>query len=214
MSESDSVGDKRRVRGVESRSQILGAAIETIAAMGLGSLTLDRVAERAGISRGLVVFHFKSKSKLIEEVLNFLGKQYADGWYSALNQDSSSTLEKLLQLIDYDVQFCYEYPKYISAWHAFWGEARGNMLYHNLSLPRDERYASELEQLLAALIEETGQDPAELQLISFGLTAILFGVWIESHLYPEPENCQVYRDSLRLYLAKNFPGLDLKHSPE
>ena len=179
---SDATGDKRRIRGVESRSQILQAAIDTIAALGLGSLTLDRVAERVGISRGLVVFHFKSKNNLIEEVLKFLGKQYADGWYQVLEQDSSSTLEKLLQLIDYDVRFCYQHPRYISAWHAFWGEARGNMLYHNLSLPRDERYASELKQLLAALIEETGQDAAELPLISTGLTTILFGVWVESHL--------------------------------
>ena len=209
MSASSPVDDKRRVRGLESRSQILQAAIDSIAALGLGSLTLDRVAERAGISRGLVVFHFKSKSKLIEEVLNFLGKQYADGWYKALNQDSSSNLEKLLQLVEYDVRFCYRHPDYISAWHAFWGEARGNMLYQNLSLPRVERYASEFEQLLAAMIEDAGQDPQELPLIASGLTAILFGVWVESHIYPEPENCEMYLESLRLYLGRNFPGLEI-----
>ena len=70
--------DKRRARGQESRSHILQSAISSIAEQGLGNLTLDRVAGRAGMSRGLVVFHFKSKSKLVEEVLNYLGKQYAD----------------------------------------------------------------------------------------------------------------------------------------
>ncbi|MEM7292976.1 MAG: TetR family transcriptional regulator, partial [Pseudomonadota bacterium] len=69
--------DKRRARGEESRKAILQAAISSIAALGLSNLTLDRVAERAGISRALVVFHFKSKNKLTEEVLAYLGVQYA-----------------------------------------------------------------------------------------------------------------------------------------
>jgi TetR/AcrR family transcriptional regulator, transcriptional repressor of bet genes len=205
--------DKRKLRGQESRSHILQSAIISIAKLGLGNLTLDRVAEQAGISRGLVVFHFKSKSRLLEEVLNFLGKQYADGWYAVLNQHSDSTLDKLLQLTDFDVQFCYRNPKYVAAWHAFWGEARGNVLYHNLSLPRDERYASELKQLLAAMIEESGQDAGDLSLLSAGLTAMLFGVWVESHLYPDPRNCEIYRKSLRLYLARSFPGHQVPLTP-
>ena len=198
--------DKRKLRGQESRSHILQSAITCIAELGLGSLTLDRVAERAGISRGLVVFHFKSKNQLFEEVLNFLGKQYADDWYAVLNQDSDSALDKLLQLTDFDIRFCYQHSKYVAAWHAFWGKARGNVLYHDLSLPRDERYASELEQLLATMVEESGQDADELPLLSAGLMAMLFGVWIESHLHPDPSNCEIYRKSVRLYLARNFPG--------
>ena len=197
--------DKRRARGQESRSHILQSAISSIAEQGLGNLTLDRVAGRAGMSRGLVVFHFKSKSKLVEEVLNYLGKQYADEWSAVFDQDSASHLEKLLQLTDFDVRFCYQHPKYVAAWHAFWGEARGNDLYHEQSLPRDENYASEFEQLLAAMIEEAGQDASELPLLSASLKAMLFGVWVDSHLYPDPSNCGVYRKSVRLFLARNFP---------
>lgn len=205
--------DKRKLRGQESRSHILQSAITSIAQLGLGNLTLDRVAEQAGISRGLVVFHFKSKSRLLEEVLAFLGKQYADGWDAVLNQDSVSPLQKLLQLADYDIQFCYRHPRYVAAWHAFWGEASGNVLYQNLSLPRDERYTSELGQLLAAMIAESGRDAGELPLLSAGLTAMLFGVWIESHLHPDPRNCEIYRKSVRLYLARNFPGHDVPLTP-
>jgi len=205
--------DKRKLRGQESRSHILQSAITSIAQLGLGNLTLDRVAEQAGISRGLVVFHFKSKSRLLEEVLNFLGKQYADGWYAVLNRDSESALEKLLQLADFDIQFCYQHPQYVAAWLAFWGEARGNLLYHNLSLPRDERYASELEQLLAAMIAESRQDAGELPLLSAGLAALLFGVWIQSHLHPDPRNCDIYRRSLRLFLARSFPGHEVPLTP-
>ena len=69
MSEVIKTPDKRRLRGEQSRRLILQAVIDSIALEGLGRFTLDRVAERVGISRGLVVFHFKSKKNLIEEVL-------------------------------------------------------------------------------------------------------------------------------------------------
>lgn len=197
--------DKRKVRGEESRRQILQAAIASVAALGLSNMTLDRVAERVGISRGLVVFHFKSKSKLLEEVLDFLGAQYSDGWNAAYNQAGSSNIEKLLQLVDFDIQFAYQNPQYISAWHAFWGEAKGNLLYHNLSFPRDENYAGELEQLIGKLIEEGQYDPDELDGINLSLGAMLFGIWVESHLDHDPDDCERYRKAVRLLLSKFLP---------
>jgi len=106
--------DKRRIRGEESRKLILQAAISSIAALGLGSMTLDRVAERAGISRGLVVFHFKSKNNLIVEVLNYLGNQYASGWDTVVKSNSGSSMLKILRLVDYDIRFACENPQYIS----------------------------------------------------------------------------------------------------
>ena len=201
--------DKRRERGAASRKQILNAAVATIAAFGLGSMTLDRVAERAGISRALVVFHFKSKSKLLEEVLEFLGRRFAEGWAEVRQDSRLSNFDRLLQLVDYDIRFAYENPKYVSAWHAFWGESKGNLLYQNLSFPRDEDYAGELEQLIAAIIDEGGYDPAELQPIQMALSAMLFGVWVESHLNPRAEDCELFLQSVRLFLAKSFPGHSL-----
>ncbi len=198
--------DKRRLRGEESRKLILHAAVFTIATSGLGHLTLDRVAERAGTSRALVVFHFKSKNKLIEEVLMFLGRKYAEGWNAVCNQDCSSSLERILQLVEYDVSFAYENRQYVSAWHAFWGESRGIMLYHNLSLPRDEQYECELEHLLAAVFDEGGYDKHELLPVAKGLGAMLFGIWIESHLNPEADDRENYMQAIRLFLAKSFPN--------
>jgi AcrR family transcriptional regulator len=197
--------DKRKVRGEESRRQILQAAITSVAALGLSNMTLDRVAERAGISRGLVVFHFKSKSKLLEEVLSFLSAQYSDGWIAAYRQEGSTNIEKLLQLVDFDIQFAYDNPQYISAWHAFWGEDKGNQLYHSFSLPCDESYGSQLEQLIEKLIKEGQYDPSELEGINLSLGAMLFGIFTESHLDYDPDDCERYKKAVRLLISKFFP---------
>jgi TetR/AcrR family transcriptional repressor of bet genes len=197
--------DKRKVRGEESRRQILLAAISSVGTLGLSNTTLDRVAERAGISRGLVVFHFKSKSNLLQEVLTFLGSQYSDGWNAAYQQKGSSNIIKLLRLVDFDIQFAYDNPQYISAWHAFWGESKGNLLYHNFSLPRDANYGDQFENLISLLIEEGKYNPDELDGINLALGAMLFGIWVESHLDHDPEDCERYRKSARLLLSKFLP---------
>ena len=197
--------DKRRIKGEESRQLILHAAISCIATQGLSKTTLDRVAEGAGVSRGLVVFHFKSKNGLLEEVLNFLGNQYSEGWEAATAASGASTMEKLLRLLEFDVRFASENPDLISVWHAFWGEVKGNSLYHDLSIPRDEEYARDTRKLLAKLIEEGEYDAVDLNPLHTGLTAMLFGLWVESHLNPGADDYRKGTKALRLFLRKAFP---------
>jgi AcrR family transcriptional regulator len=205
--------DKRRIKGEESRQLILQAAIACIATKGLSNTTLDRVAEGAGVSRALVVFHFKSKKGLLVEVLNSLGKQYNEGWQAVLSSGGASAIEKLLRLVEFDVRFASENPDLISAWHAFWGEVKGNSLYHDLSLPRDQEYALDTRKLLATLIDEGGYDPVDLNSLHTGLTAMLFGLWVESHLNPGVDDYRKGTTAVRLFLSKAFPK-HLTHAME
>lgn len=50
------------------RAQIVAAAIESIAELGYGQASLARIAERAGISKGVISYHFASKDDLIREI--------------------------------------------------------------------------------------------------------------------------------------------------
>lgn len=54
----------------ERRAQILAAALHTAAHGGLARLTLRAVATEAGLSHGLVLFHFGSKDALLEALLD------------------------------------------------------------------------------------------------------------------------------------------------
>jgi len=206
MSKSIKTTDKRRLRGEESRRLILQAAVDSIASEGLGSLTLDRVAKRVGISRGLVVFHFKSKQNLVEEVLQYLSVQYSGGWYEIVAEKDENPVSKLLALIDYDIRFACDHPKYVSAWHAFWGDAKGNQLFHDMVVPRDESYADDMSSLIEKISDAGGYDKQDLPMITRGLVAMMFGIWLQLHLNPGAEDCSVNTDAVRLYLKKMFPG--------
>jgi AcrR family transcriptional regulator len=205
MNEITKTTDKRRLRGEESRRLILQAAVDSIALEGLGTLTLDRVADRVGISRGLVVFHFKSKKKLVEEVLQYLGVQYSRGWYEIVAEKEADDVSKLVRLIEYDIRFACENPKYVSAWHAFWGDAKGNQLFHELAVPREEAYAADMASLIENISDAGGYDKQDLPTITRGLIAMMFGIWTQLHLNPGVDDCSVNTDAVRLFLRKMFP---------
>jgi AcrR family transcriptional regulator len=56
----------------ERREQILNAAMSVANARRLSGLTIREVARAAGLSTGLVLFHFKSRDGLIRALLNWL----------------------------------------------------------------------------------------------------------------------------------------------
>jgi TetR/AcrR family transcriptional regulator, fatty acid metabolism regulator protein len=50
------------------RAQIIAAAIDTIAELGYGQASLARIAETAGTSKGVIIYHFGGKDELIREL--------------------------------------------------------------------------------------------------------------------------------------------------
>ncbi|WP_017591641.1 TetR/AcrR family transcriptional regulator [Nocardiopsis potens] len=51
------------------RAQIIQAAIETISEEGYANSSLARIAKHAGISKGVISYHFASKDELLHEVV-------------------------------------------------------------------------------------------------------------------------------------------------
>ena len=51
------------------RAQIVAAAIDTIAELGYGQASLARIAETAGTSKGVILYHFGGKDELIRELV-------------------------------------------------------------------------------------------------------------------------------------------------
>ena len=197
--------DLRRRRGAQSRQAIIEAAIACIATRGLCTTTLDRVAERAQVSRALVVFHFKSKSRMLVDVLNYLSTEFSTGWDAILACPGATPSETILRLLEYDVRFGSERPDYLSVWNAFWGEAKGSTLYREVILPRDERYGRDLRTVLDALINEGGYDGVDAQAVETGIMAMLFGLWLNAHLDPAPGHYSRSMRVLHVYLASVFP---------
>ena len=51
------------------RKQIVGCAIEILAEEGYGQATLARIADHAGVSKSVIVYHFGGKDQVFEQVI-------------------------------------------------------------------------------------------------------------------------------------------------
>ena len=66
-SESSSGGARSRSRGIETTRRILGAARRLFAEAGFSGASMGAVAKEAGVSKGLLHYHFDSKDHLFVE---------------------------------------------------------------------------------------------------------------------------------------------------
>jgi AcrR family transcriptional regulator len=67
-----------------SRSAILAAAVHTLKRGGVEGFTLDGVARRAGVVKGLVLYHYGSRGRLLRTAADEVSKERAAGLANAL----------------------------------------------------------------------------------------------------------------------------------
>lgn len=72
-----------------SRHAILDAAVQIAERNGIGSLTLDAAAKRAGVSKGGLIYHFASKEQLMLAVVEYI----SEAWESSLTRELGTTYE-------------------------------------------------------------------------------------------------------------------------
>jgi TetR/AcrR family transcriptional regulator, fatty acid metabolism regulator protein len=57
---------------IARRAQIIECAIDAIAELGYAKASLAEIAKRAGVSKGVISYHFAGKGELIQQVVNSL----------------------------------------------------------------------------------------------------------------------------------------------
>lgn len=202
-------GTDRRTRRTESkevrRQQLIDATITSIARHGIGGTTLSRVTEIAGLSLGIVNFHFKSKQNLFEETLVSLAQEHHAQWRRAYDDAGLSAAEKLLAIVDAHFHPAICSPKKLAVWYAFFGEAGRRRVYRRLIETIDmERYDLSL-RLCEELARESGGSAIPPRQIANLLEALYDGIWLELLTYPEHYTRETARDHIVAFLARMFP---------
>jgi len=84
MTVPDRPKPRKAARDVRRR-QLMEATLDVLATRGYASLTISDVSRAAGLSLGIVNFHFDSKAVLLADTLKYLAVQYRDNWTAAVN---------------------------------------------------------------------------------------------------------------------------------
>jgi TetR/AcrR family transcriptional regulator, fatty acid metabolism regulator protein len=96
------------------QKQIVDCAIEALAEVGYGRASLAEIAKRAGVSKGVILYHFKDKDSLMERVVEDI---YARGFQEQFPQVAvEPTFRGMLRRsIETNIRWIIAHPQWIAA---------------------------------------------------------------------------------------------------
>lgn len=167
----------RKASKAARRAQLIEATIDSLARRGYAETTMADVADGAGLSRGIVNFHFESKENLLIATLQHLADEYVGHWEAAVTKAGPRAADRLWAVVaaDFDRRVCTR--RKIAAWCAFWGEAKSRPTYQALCGARDDKYQQVVQGILAELKAEAGYGYAP-EAMALSLCAMLEGLWV------------------------------------
>ena len=69
-----------------SNLKLISSTIKNISNKGINETTMHDVSQGAGLSQGIVNFHFKSKELLLIETLKYISNEYLESFQKFLNK--------------------------------------------------------------------------------------------------------------------------------
>ena len=162
------------------RTELAEAALATLAEYGFSGTTVSRVAERAGMSQGLVHHYFKSKSDLLQAAMRQLNASSRDEVLERV-RGATSAREKL-----YAVGEALFLPDlfergFAQAWLSFCGEAAFTPAYARIQRVMFRRMQSNVSWYLRALLPPEAVDQAARTICMHS-----HGIWLRCALDQEP----------------------------
>jgi AcrR family transcriptional regulator len=150
MSADKSKSESTRLSFIEKarREQIIEATIDTIAAIGYVHASLEKIARHAGISKGIISYHFAGKEDLIQQVVNHVYGRAGSVIAPNVHAVSNASV-KLKAYIQSNLLFLKDHQKYIFTLQQIWANRAINTTAASEIETRHESGISDLEHLLS-----------------------------------------------------------------
>ena len=185
MAASEGSGRKPRKERKENadkrRRQILDATLKSIVANGLAKTTLATVANEAGLSQGVAVFYFKSKTGILTEALRDQYQTYEAHWQAALDKSPEAPAARLRTIIEADFSPKICNPSSLAIWFAFFGEQNFVPQYAEITGEFEEKRSRMLSDICRQLAPD---DSGKASLASGWIDTLTDGYWQKLHLFP------------------------------
>lgn len=201
----------------EKRLALLKAAFRVVAEKGFSSVTLDDIAARAGVSKGITLYYFDSKEDLFRQLFGWLIDSIHARMKDAV-ESRQDPVEKVRALVALIFPSPSKNRAFFRAYIDFCGLAARKEPFREVG----ERFYRGCRDIDRAIVEEgmrqgafVVRDPVEA---ASTLRAIFDGLMLQWLTEPEPEaSFETYRDrcerELLHYLTGPMPPRDKGRKP-
>ncbi len=162
----------------QRKQELIDAGIACLREGGLSAFTIDRICRAAGVSRGLINHHFKTKDDLLVSIYAQLTE------HLVADDAAGNSIEALISLVETSFDESSFNRANLRAWLAIWAEVGNIDRLHELHRQRYRDYQQRIEAALRGL---SGHSAADIgyDSVSRQLIALIDGLWLEYCLHAE-----------------------------
>jgi len=189
----------RSIRSIR-RSELSSAAFEAVVRYGLRGTTLEKVGQIAGVSKGVVLHHFKDKSLLLEAVFrrsnSLLGEAVIE-----LYGHTETPHERLWAIIVANFSDTIFNRRVCQAWVSLMSEVPHNARCQRIQTACNARIDSNLRHELKHFLNKEDTEKT-----SYHLGLIIDGLWVRSGLQAEAMTSQAAICEMEYAVLKHLPN--------
>ena len=190
------------------RSELSQAAFEAVIRYGLRGTTLEKVGEIAGVSKGVVLHHFKDKSALLEAVFR-RSNSLLNISLLRLYRHTESPYERFWAIAYANFSETIYNREVCQAWVSLLAEVPHNTMCQRVQAANNARIKSNLShELKHFLLENRVSEVANL------LGTLIDGIWVRAGLFAITPDCEKALDEFEfttLYLLEASSEQQIYH---
>ncbi|TMV54092.1 TetR family transcriptional regulator, partial [Thioclava sp. BHET1] len=174
----------QRLSEDERRRDLLEATLDCVAEFGLDGASARRIAERAGVTAGLIRHYFGSKDELLHGAYGYLIGQMTTAVARFAEAGGTEPARQLAHFIIANVSGVNLSDWKVSLWASFIGRVRTDPAYAAIHRESYREFLELLAGLIHPLLRDAGRpaDPASCQQYAIALNGLLDGLWLEGAL--------------------------------
>jgi TetR/AcrR family transcriptional regulator, transcriptional repressor of bet genes len=196
-------GEERR------REALIAAAMDIVAESGPGAATVRAIAERAGVTPGLIRHYFSNKDELSRTAYVMMMARMAAENKAAIDAIPGDAVTRVAVSVVNWLRPSVMEPGALIAWAGFVPAIRADKAMRAAHAGTYQAFLLQWEVLIAALPGHAEKSAPEIQALATACNALIDGLWFEGSLQPEtldPDNLA----AIGLDAIGKLLGLDLQ----
>lgn len=173
----------RRESEDKRRLALITATLALAAEGGARAATVRAIAERAGVTAGLIRHYFQSKENLVAQSYRHLMATMSDDSIAVLAYAPKDPLARLAAFIAASLKPPVLDRDAVVRWASFMQETRDNPVMLDIHRQTYLAYRDQLQALIADLPGE--RSPDDLRQLAIAANALIDGLWIEGGTLPD-----------------------------
>lgn len=189
----------KSIRSVR-RAELSSAAFEAVVRYGLRGTTLEKVGQIAGVSKGVVLHHFKDKSSLLEAVFRRSNALLSEAVIE-LYGHTETPYERLWAIVIANFSDTIFNRRVCQAWVSLMSEVPHNAQCQRIQTACNARIDSNLRHELKHFLNK--QDTVKT---SYHLGLLIDGLWVRSGLQAEAMTSHAAIREMEYAILKHLPN--------